>query len=76
MLEGKSSSPCRATWSFRTRSWPKRLDALIRECEGSPPETRLVVGKAGFEPATSASRTLRAAKLRHFPFYGPVWGRR
>jgi hypothetical protein len=26
-----------------------------------------VVGKAGFEPATSASRTLRAAKLRHFP---------
>lgn len=26
-----------------------------------------LVGKAGFEPAASASRTLRAAKLRHFP---------
>jgi hypothetical protein len=32
------------------------------------PDQWLVVGKAGFEPATSASRTLRAAKLRHFPF--------
>ncbi len=28
---------------------------------------RLLVGKAGFEPAASASRTLRAAKLRYFP---------
>ena len=27
-----------------------------------------VVGKAGFEPAASASRTLRAAKLRYFPW--------
>jgi hypothetical protein len=26
-----------------------------------------VVGTAGFEPATSASRTLRAAKLRYVP---------
>ena len=26
-----------------------------------------LVGTAGFEPATSASRTLRAAKLRHVP---------
>ncbi len=26
-----------------------------------------IVGKAGFEPAASASRTLRATKLRHFP---------
>ncbi len=26
-----------------------------------------MVGTAGFEPATSASRTLRAAKLRHVP---------
>ena len=29
-----------------------------------------LVGKAGFEPAASASRTLRAAKLRHFPSAG------
>jgi hypothetical protein len=36
-----------------------------------------VVGKAGLEPATSASRTLRATKLRHFPWFRtPVqtWG--
>jgi hypothetical protein len=26
-----------------------------------------LVGKAGLEPAASASRTLRATKLRHFP---------
>jgi hypothetical protein len=35
------------------------------------------VGKAGFEPATSASRTQRAAKLRHFPWllaYRPAAG--
>ena len=30
------------------------------------PDQRLV-GKAGFEPATSSSRTTRTAKLRHFP---------
>ena len=29
--------------------------------------TRPSVGTAGFEPATSASRTLRAAKLRYVP---------
>ncbi len=28
---------------------------------------RFLVGKAGFEPATSASRTQRPAKLGHFP---------
>lgn len=29
----------------------------------------MLVGKAGFEPAASASRTQRAAKLRHFPWF-------
>ena len=31
------------------------------------PLRELWVGKAGFEPAASASRTLRATKLRYFP---------
>src|SRR5438132_8516646 len=31
-----------------------------------------LVGTAGFEPATSASRTLRATKLRHVPSGAPV----
>src|SRR3990172_13263722 len=31
-----------------------------------------LVGTAGFEPATSASRTLRAAKLRHVPWHRHV----
>src|SRR5215467_2355191 len=32
-----------------------------------PPTCWFAVGTAGFEPATSASRTLRAAKLRYVP---------
>lgn len=31
-----------------------------------------MVGTAGFEPTTSASRTLRATKLRHVPIGGSV----
>ena len=31
-----------------------------------------LVGKAGFEPAASASRTLRATKLRYFPSAGAL----
>ncbi len=37
----------------------------------------LMVGTAGFEPATSASRTLRATNLRHVPMCWIVsvrWG--
>ena len=34
---------------------------------GKPLTSTFVVGTAGFEPATSASRTLRATKLRHVP---------
>ena len=44
--------------------------------EGRPRERPrpgdLLVGTAGFEPATSASRTLRAAKLRHVPWHRHV----
>ena len=31
-----------------------------------------LVGTAGFEPATSSSRTMRATKLRHVPKDGSV----
>jgi hypothetical protein len=34
---------------------------------GEPLTSTFVVGTVGFEPTTSASRTLRAAKLRHVP---------
>jgi hypothetical protein len=37
---------------------------------GFPPDPPVEVGTAGFEPATSASRTLRATKLRYVPKAG------
>src|SRR5687767_4850133 len=37
---------------------------------GSPYSSDEMVGARGFEPPTSASRTLRAAKLRHAPTEG------
>ncbi len=46
-------------WSKRPKCRPgARLKASGRH---------LMVGTVGFEPTTSASRTLRAAKLRHVP---------
>ncbi len=37
-----------------------------------PGDLRDLVGTAGFEPATSASRTLRATKLRYVPIPVPA----
>jgi hypothetical protein len=41
-------------------------DPVHRKAFGDP-RPEVPVGTAGFEPATSASRTLRATKLRHVP---------
>jgi membrane-bound serine protease (ClpP class) len=43
--------------------------------QGRALRARLVVGTAGFEPATSASRTLRATKLRYVPMPDILLGR-
>ena len=39
----------------------------IRAVLSNDPDHHLLVGTAGLEPATSASRTLRATKLRYVP---------
>jgi hypothetical protein len=46
--------------------------SLKEMCEAGPQArlTHIGVGTAGLEPATSASRTLRATKLRHVPCSG------
>ena len=47
----------------------RRLDAATRskKKESTLVDSLILVGVTGFEPATSASRTLRATKLRHTP---------
>jgi hypothetical protein len=55
-------------WMWSVRGPPTRAVALWIK-KWAMTRTYLV-GKAGFEPAASASRTLRAAKLRHFPSAG------
>jgi hypothetical protein len=49
----------------RPRCWPGP------DCK--PLTSTFVVGTAGFEPTTSASRTLRATKLRYVPKDGVYW---
>jgi hypothetical protein len=74
------TSECRSGYHFlyvrvgnsgiKVTAVPRRGDTLHRfwtARRSRPVAPTVVVGKAGFEPATSASRTLRAAKLRHFP---------
>jgi hypothetical protein len=55
---------------LRGRQLPRALGGLGWQTPLISEEPEILVGKAGFEPATSASRTLRAAKLRHFPSAG------
>jgi len=68
--------------TMRTVVWPPRRVAAAASAARVSDSSHLnleaacdrgfVVGKAGFEPATSASRTLRAAQLRHFPLKSAV----
>jgi hypothetical protein len=66
------------SYGLRLTGWEafvKRVEASVGCREGgSKPALTLValVGTAGFEPATSASRTLRATKLRYVPSGSPV----
>ena len=56
-----------ARTSDRTRSHD---DSSRGVATARPRPGEILVGKAGFEPAASASRTLRATKLRYFPSAG------
>ena len=66
--------------SPRTRLPDSRASGnTTRQVVDPSPRSRGLVGTAGLEPATSASRTLRATKLRHVPSCpslsaGPVRG--
>lgn len=64
----------RRTCSRRTRTSTSRSSAASDGARSSWRSSGLV-GKAGFEPATSSSRTTRAAKLRHFPVEGRAYRR-
>jgi hypothetical protein len=44
-----------------------RMSGVDSPAPESSQRRHWLVGKAGLEPAASASRTLRATKLRHFP---------
>ena len=44
--------------------------AAVRRRPRNKGQDHTIVGTAGFEPATSASRTLRATKLRYVPTAG------
>ena len=64
-----------ARWRRRARApgGPRRRPAAGRGAHDSPPAPcGALVGAAGFEPAASASRTLRAAKLRYAPAGGMI----
>ncbi len=57
-----------------TAIWASSRGERRPEALGEPLTGDLLVGTVGFEPTTSASRTLRAAKLRHVPMSGIVSG--
>ena len=67
---------------FTTRLLPKpekgRTAATRRGALGKDPRGLTVVGARGFEPPTFRSRTERATRLRHAPWWGQVlpgeWG--